>query len=184
MKRFALGFICGALLFGGTAVLAEGVSLVGKRVDGEIPVIYNDEPLVAKAITVEGTSYLPVRTVGNTLGAKIEYKDGAVYVEKADEYEALKEKILNDLKFEAQKEELQKEISKLQTAIENSRRNISELEKQIAAIEYPDDPVREALLRTKASVENIIQQHEAKIRELQVHLAALEQQQSNPESEE
>lgn len=183
VKRFALGFICGALIFGGTAVLAESVSLVGKTVDGEVPVYYNDEPLVAKAITVEGTSYLPVRTVGNTLGANIEYRDGAVYVEQEDQYEAIKEKVMSDIKLEMQKDELRKEIEKLQAANANIRERIADLEKEIehglSAGSLVDGSVK-----AKEIVEKTLQTNLQKIADLEAQLAALEQQQSDPESEE
>lgn len=173
MKRFVMGVICGALIFGGTSVLADSISLVGKTIDGEIPVYYNKEPLAAKAIVVEGISYLPVRTVGNTLGATIEYRDGAVYVEQADQYEVIKEKVLNDLKLEMQKEEIQKEISKLQTANENLRKQVVELENDI---KRNDGAVRDTLIQLKTSAETIIQQQEAKIKELEAQLAELEGQ--------
>lgn len=173
MKRFVVGFVCGALIFGGTSVLADGISFVGKKIEREIPVYYNKEPLAAKAIVVEGISYLPVRTVGNTLGATIEYRDGAVYVEQADQYEIIKERVLSDIKLEMQKEEIQKEIAKLQTAIENGRKRISELESDIAKNE---GAVRDALVQVKTSVEIVIQQQEAKIKELEAELAELEGQ--------
>lgn len=173
MKRFVMGFICAALIFGGTSVLADSISFVGKTIDSEIPVYYNEEPLVAKAIAVEGMSYLPVRTVGNTLGAKIEYRDGAIFMEKTDDYEAIKQQVMNDIKLEMQKEEIRKEITKLQTAIENGRKQISELEIDIARNE---GAVKDTLVQLKATVETIIQQQEAKIKELEAQLAELEGQ--------
>jgi len=174
MKRFILGVICGALLFGGTSVLAESISLVGKTIDTEIPVYFNEEPLAAKAIAVEGTSYLPVRTVGNTLGATIEYRDGAVYVEQADQYEVIKEKVLKDLKLEMQREEIQKEISKLQTANENLRKQVSVLENSIEVEPVPS--VKENMIKIKENTLEMITQNEQKIAELQAQLAELEGQ--------
>jgi len=175
MKRFITGFLCGALLFGGTAVLADSVSLVGKKVDGEVSVFYNDEPLAAKAITVEGTSYLPVRTVGNTLGAKIEYRDGAVYVEQVDEYDAIKEKVLKDIQVEMKKEELRKELEKLQKAVENNKKLISELEKDIELNSSQGFDVS-SLIRVKETTEAVNQQNLQKIKELEAQLAELEGQ--------
>jgi hypothetical protein len=173
MKRFITGFLCGALLFGGTAVLADSVSMVGKIVDGEVSVFYNDEPLAAKAITVEGTSYLPVRTVGNTLGAQIDYRDGAIYVEKTDDYEAIKTQVMNDIKLEMRKEELRDEIAKLYAAVENQREQITELERGIE-ISEKQGGYTPSLIQAKQIIESSIQVNIQKIKELEAELAELE----------
>lgn len=179
MKKFVLGVLCGAFLFGGTSVLAESISLVGKKIEKEIPVHYNGEPLVAKAIVVEGTSYLPVRTIGNTLGADIKYRDGAVYVEKANDYDAIKEKIVNDIKREMRKEELQTEIAKLQAANEKIRESLEIVEKDIE-IGTEQGAYIEGSLMAKANLESALQKNIQRIQELEAELAALEQQQSEP----
>jgi len=175
MKKFILGAICGALIFGGTSVLADSLSLVGKTVDGEVPVYYNDEPLVAKAITVEGTSYLPVRTIGNTLGADILYKDGAVYVEKQNEYDSIKQQVMNDIKRELRKEELQAEIEKLRGANEKLQETLNDVEREIE-IGVEKGSYIEGSLMVKANIESSIQKNLQRIGELEAELAALEGQ--------
>jgi hypothetical protein len=182
MKKFILGFVCGALIFGGTAVLADGVSLIGKTVDGEVPVFYNDEPLVAKAITVEGTSYLPVRTVGNTLGAQIEYRDGAVHVEQKNDTEIIKQQVMNEIKIEMRKEEIRKNLDGLKKGIE-AYTELANQAKQNLEIET-EPIIRADYERTIRDAEQIIQKNQQKIAELEAELAALEQQQDESEDEE
>lgn len=177
MRRFVSGLLLGALIFGGSSVLADGVVWTGKTIEGELPVFYNGEPLVAKAIVVEGTSFLPLRTIGNTLGAKVEYKDGAVYVEKANDYEAIKEKIVNDIKLEMRKEELRDEIAKLYAAIENQRERIAELERSIEISENQGG-YTPSLIQAKQIIESSIQANLQKIKELEAELAALEEEEN------
>jgi len=173
MKRFILGVICGALIFGGTSVLADSFSLVGKIVDGEVPVYYNEEPLAVRAITVEGASYLPVRTIGNTLGANIEYRDGAVYVEKQNEYESIKQQVMNDIKNEMRKEELQAEIAKLQAANESIKQSLEIVEREIE-IGKAEGAYIEGSLMAKQNLENSLQKNLQRIQELEAQLAELE----------
>lgn len=175
MKKFVLGVMCGAFLFGGTSVLADSVSLVGKKIEKEILVYFNGEPLAAKAIVVEGTSYLPLRTIGNTLGADIKYRDGAVYVEKANDYDAIKEKIVNDIKLEMRKEELQSEIAKLQAANEKIRESLEIVEKEIE-IGTEQGAYIEGSLMAKANLESALQKNLQRIQELEAELAELEGQ--------
>ena len=182
MKKFVLGVICGALIFGGSSVLADSLSLVGKTVDGEVPVYYNDEPLVAKAITVQGTSYLPVRTIGNTLGVDIQYKDGAVYVEKQEEYEAIKQQVMKDIKKEMRKEELQSEIAKLQAANEKIRESLEIVEKEIE-IGTEQGAYIEGSLMAKANLESALQKNIQRIQELEAELAELEGQEDGENQE-
>ena len=174
MKRFVIGFLFGALIFGGSSVLADDVSWVGKSIDGELPIYYNGEPLVAKAIVVNGTSFLPVRTIGNTLGAQVEYRDGAVYVERENEreYEKLKQQVMNDLKIETRKEELRKEIAKLQAANENLKARLAEVEKDIQE-GIASGGFIGGSEQAKQIIENTIQANQQKIQQLEAELAAL-----------
>ena len=176
MKKFVLGVLCGAFLFGGTSVLAESTSLVGKKIEKEIPVHYNGEPLVAKAIVVEGTSYLPVRTIGNTLGADIKYRDGAVYVEKANDYEAIKKQVMNDIKREMRIEELRDEIVKLKGANEKIKESLEIVEEDIEKSSV-DGGYIEGSLMAKANLESALQKNLQRIQELEAELAELEEQQ-------
>ncbi|OXM83961.1 hypothetical protein CF651_22880 [Paenibacillus rigui] len=47
--------------------------MIGKVVDGVVDVTVNGNKLNSQAITIDGTSYLPVRDIGNVLGLKVDY---------------------------------------------------------------------------------------------------------------
>ena len=173
MKKFILGVICGALIFGGTSVLADSLSLVGKTVQKEVTVNFNGEPLAVKAIMVNNTTYLPIRMLGNLLGAKIEYKDGEVHMEKPDEYQNIKEQILTEIMLEEQKGEIKKKIAELQLAIENGQKRIVELEDEINR-DGNDGVVKEALMKAKEITQTVLQQQLAQLAELEAQLAELE----------
>lgn len=68
MRKYIIGSLFGLLIGGSISVHAEVISLVGKVVEGEMPVKINGKTLNNKAIVVDGTSYLPVHAIGNTLG--------------------------------------------------------------------------------------------------------------------
>lgn len=176
MKKFVLGVLFGALIFGGTSVLADSVSLIGKSIQNEFPVFYNNERLEAKAIAVDGVSYLPVRAIGDALGARVEFRDGAIYVEKQDDYEAIKEEVMHDIRVEQRKEELREEIARVQAAIESMRSQISNIGKEMAAPK--EDGIADQLKKLEEALEKTLQQQQQKLAELEEELKKLEQQQS------
>lgn len=74
MKRFFMGVLIGLLLSAPVHSIANDViSMIGKKVDGEINVNLDGEYLSKKAITIEGTSYLPLRVAAETLGFDVYY---------------------------------------------------------------------------------------------------------------
>lgn len=74
MKRTIVAFLAGVLLATAGSVYAEDIkTLIGKQIQGEIPVKINGEELDKKAIYVDGTSYLPVRAIGDALGMDVKY---------------------------------------------------------------------------------------------------------------
>jgi len=74
MKRTIVAFIAGAVLATAGSVYAEDIkTLIGKQIQGEIPVKVNGETLEKNAIFVDGTSYLPVRAIGDALNMNVKY---------------------------------------------------------------------------------------------------------------
>lgn len=68
-----IGLIIGAALMFTTSVQAEVVSMIGKVVDGAFQVKVNGKTLNNQAIVIEGTSYLPVREFGESLGMDVKF---------------------------------------------------------------------------------------------------------------
>lgn len=61
---------------------ADGIqSLVGKQVDGQAPVVLDGNELATQAIIIEGTSYAPVRAIGEAVGKEVGWEEGKVILE-------------------------------------------------------------------------------------------------------
>lgn len=74
MKKFLIGIIVGAVLSFSASVYADDIaSLVGKEIQGEFPVKVNGEKLANNAAVVDGTSYLPVRAIGDALNMEVSF---------------------------------------------------------------------------------------------------------------
>jgi len=76
MKKILLGFIIGVLVTFPLYALANTVSLIGKTVDSEVPVKLDGKYLGTKAIAIQGTSYLPVRSLTEAIGYNVQYDGG------------------------------------------------------------------------------------------------------------
>lgn len=69
MKKFIAGIMVGALLFGGTSVLADSIkSIVGAKVTGLYSVEKSDGTKVADGAVINGTAYVPVRALADATG--------------------------------------------------------------------------------------------------------------------
>jgi hypothetical protein len=74
MKKWMFGLLCalvGAGLTISTSAAAHSFSIFGKKIDGEFPVTVNGKQLEIAAGTIEGTSYLPVRVIGEALNLEV-----------------------------------------------------------------------------------------------------------------
>lgn len=70
---FVIGVLVGIVFAIPLQAVAENLSKVGKRVETEVPVSVDGEILKTPAIGLEGTTYLPVRDVGERFGYEVEY---------------------------------------------------------------------------------------------------------------
>lgn len=73
MKKYVIGTVFGFCLSLGVGASAEVVNMVGKVVDGAFPVTVNGSKVEAPAIVIEGTSYLPVRAMGDALNMNVSF---------------------------------------------------------------------------------------------------------------
>lgn len=91
MKKVVIAFVAGALLMASGQVLADSVSKIGKKIDGEAKVVLNGKQL-SNAVISEGKSYAPVRDIAEALGASASYTKGVITIEKAmtDDAEVLR----------------------------------------------------------------------------------------------
>lgn len=68
MKKYIIGAVFGFILSIGVSAHAEVVNMIGKVVDGTFAVKVGDNTIDTPAIVIEGTSYLPVRAIGDAIG--------------------------------------------------------------------------------------------------------------------
>lgn len=74
MKRFLVGFVLGALIFGSMTAFAND-EVRAKLTDIKLMVNGQLVELENKVMAVEGRSYLPVREVANLVGYDVDYND-------------------------------------------------------------------------------------------------------------
>jgi hypothetical protein len=78
MKKYFVGFLVGAILTMSTSVFAEEIkSLIGQKVQGTAVVSLNGKD-VGSAVIINGTSYAPVRVIGEASGLNVGYDSGVV----------------------------------------------------------------------------------------------------------
>jgi len=70
LKKFISGVIVGALLFAGTSVFADSVSLIGQKVQG-LFTIEKSGAKIADAVIINGSAYAPVRAVADATGSEL-----------------------------------------------------------------------------------------------------------------
>lgn len=80
MKKIVIAFVAGALLMASGQVLADSVSKIGKKIEGEAKVVLNGKQL-SNAVISEGKSYAPVRDIAEALGASASYTKGVITID-------------------------------------------------------------------------------------------------------
>lgn len=73
MRKYIVGAVLGAILATGIPAHAAILNMIGKQVDGTFPVKVNGSSLDKQAIVIDGTSYLPVRALGDALNMDISF---------------------------------------------------------------------------------------------------------------
>lgn len=83
MKKVAAGMIAGFALAVSLSAHAEDVqSVVGRVIEGTLPLRIDGTKADLDAIVVDGTSYIPVRAAGTLFGYQIDYVYGEVVMNK------------------------------------------------------------------------------------------------------
>lgn len=74
MRKYLIGCLVGFCLSFAVGAHADDIqTAIGKTIDGEFFVTVNDQKLPVKAITSEGTSYVPLRSFGESQGYTVTF---------------------------------------------------------------------------------------------------------------
>jgi hypothetical protein len=123
VKKTVIAFVAGALLMVSGQALAEELSKIGKKIEGEAKVILEGQEL-SNAIIVDGKSYAPVRDIVEAYGSTATYMKGVIKIEMAAGMTILQVK---QRQIKADIEKLNKDIANLKDYV------IPEEEKALAA---------------------------------------------------
>jgi Copper amine oxidase N-terminal domain. len=120
MRKYIIGALVGAALtFSATSYGAE-ISKIGKKVQGEYIVVVDGATLSQKAVGVDGSTYAPLRSIGEELGYDVTF-------------------VNKQVKF------VKKEGDPVETALPTQSPNNS-IEQQIAELEKKKDKAAERYL--------------------------------------
>lgn len=74
MRKYLIGIFIGvALTISSSAFATDVITLIGQKIQGELPVKINGVELEKPAIVINGTSYLPNRAIADALGMDIKF---------------------------------------------------------------------------------------------------------------
>ncbi|MCM3130937.1 hypothetical protein ACFQ3J_00445 [Paenibacillus provencensis] len=181
MKKAVAGFIAGAVMMVSLQAFGAGVSLIGKKIDGQADLKINGE-VVGQTIIVQGKSYAPVREITNGVGGTVTYNKsgGAVEMSVADIAQAEQEQ----LKIEEQITNLKNNIVNQKGTIENTKSELTNLSKQAEELKVKADADKSevGLARTQYGIIlKVVQEtterlstQEKELSDLESQLAALE----------
>lgn len=84
MRKYIIGALIGIALTLTTSVFADDIkSLVGKAIQGEFVVKYEGVTINKKAIVIDGSSYLPVKAIADSLDLEATFnKDTGIELKK------------------------------------------------------------------------------------------------------
>ena len=74
MKKYIIGFIVGAIVSVAGTAYADGIkNVIGLKVEGSFPVKVNGVKASNDAVIIDGSSYLPVRAMGEALNMDVTF---------------------------------------------------------------------------------------------------------------
>ena len=76
MKKFILGFVCGAIILGAVGVVAE--LLVSEN---QFPIFVNGERQEMESFLINGRTFLPLRAMGDALGVEVYWNEELSQIE-------------------------------------------------------------------------------------------------------
>ncbi|NJJ41561.1 hypothetical protein [Paenibacillus apii] len=154
MKKRIFGLVVFVLLLGSSIGFAAGTSLVGAKVSG-VYSIKQDGKKIADAAIINGSAYVPVRTMSEATGATLTIEGKTIILEKKDNASEWKEERITKLK--EQIVSLQNQLKVLDEAISKEESNLHLLETpelQIGGKQYIEE-LKKRRANTEASIVKI-----------------------------
>jgi len=129
MKKFIAGFIVGLCI--GLPISTMADSMIGKRIETEVPIKLDGEYLPINAIGLEGRTYAPVRALAEALGKEVDW-DGEVIIKTSVTAGGEQMENKPEVDTAEKKAMLEREIARYTGLIETYQRTI-QFSKEIGA---------------------------------------------------
>ncbi|TXK74445.1 hypothetical protein [Paenibacillus sp. N3.4] len=169
MRKYIIGFLVGAIVTAaGTAYADEIASIVGKKIEGQFPVKIAGKSLTTQAVVLEGTSYLPVRAIGEALNMDVMFN--------ADLGIELKEKAAASLPAQPLKS-VQDQIDELNKRIDGDKHLIAFNKSVVIAnsnLLKESTVPKEDIQKVIIEMNNQISESEKRIADFEAQIAALQ----------
>jgi len=159
MKRFISGLLVGFFLSIPSLALAEQVSMIGKTVQNEYPVIVDGNQLGVNAIAIDGTSYLPIRALGEATERKVEFRDKKVILTKIETEQPIQEEG-GGVSVEVPVQENHYTLETVNEAIENLELDIGVMTKLVESHESEFGSDSPAIKQAKENIKRMQEQLE------------------------
>jgi hypothetical protein len=82
VKKAVAGFLAGVVFMIGAQAFGDSVSKIGKKIQTEYSVTIDGQKLTVPAIAVDGTSYAPVRAMGDATGYDVSVSGKSISLDK------------------------------------------------------------------------------------------------------
>ncbi|MEK8206773.1 hypothetical protein NST41_14365 [Paenibacillus sp. FSL L8-0696] len=82
MKKAVAGFLAGIVFMIGAQAFGDSISKIGKKIQTEYSVTVDGKKLTVPAIAVDGTSYAPVRAIGEATGYDVTVSGKSISLDK------------------------------------------------------------------------------------------------------
>lgn len=161
MKKVIITFFMGVVFsFSATVFAEEAKSMIGRAIEGQFPVKVNGQQLDVPAIVIDGTSFLPVRAIGEALGLEVKF-DADMGIELSERKEVPTEMSEED---DAAIQRAEQQIIQLTQRIAENNSNIETWE-----IEKID--IEEKLIQTTDKDQKVFLEHQIKMLQANIDTA-------------
>lgn len=167
MKKVVAAFIAGALMMVSVQAFGDSVSKIGKKIQTEYTVTVDGKQLTVPAIAVDGTSYAPVRAIGEAAGYDVSVSGKSISLKKESAVTVTPTSETPQPTAPAVKDDVTAKIISLNSKIVTAAGSL-----RFTEIQFKDDPNNADL---KAKYEKL----KAEYADLLAQKAALEQEELN-----